>query len=276
MTMTEELNRASLSNPIARTAFMEAASDGNDGIHAVINVIFNRAKSPGWWGRTPTEVALCHDSRGVYQFSCWNDGSPTLAWGVPVEATDKNFGNAIIMSNLALRGALTDITNGADSYYREGTPEPFWARDRTPCAKVGAHLFYRVGLTGNADVEIPAPPGDTIIPAAASEPPADIAKVISANPGGIAVALKTAFSYATKNPAQWAAETTTLLGFALIGVAFWEYVAQALTLAQSAGIMTAGVGLLYPQSPEKAAATTTALSAAMEVLDTARTAQTKG
>lgn len=264
---------------VARTACMEAASDGTDGIHAVINVIYNRAKTPGWWGDTPVDIATKASANGVHQFSCWNAGSPTLEWGDKLAiggntADDKLFGNAFIMSNLAERKALTDITNGADSYYREGTPMPSWARDRAPVAKVGHHLFFVVGLTGKGAEEVVLPEvaktGDSPLTDATA-----MQAEVKANanaPGKVLASVRNAVLYAAKNPSQWVAESTTLIGFALIGVAFWEYIACALTVAQAEGLMAAGAALLYPQSSGKASAVVTSMTTVMDAIESGRDA----
>lgn len=268
---------------VARTACMEAASDGTDGIHAVINVIYNRAKTPGWWGDTPVDIATKASAKGVHQFSCWNAGSPTLEWGDKLAiggntADDKLFGNAVIMSNLSERKALTDITNGADSYYREGTPVPVWALGREPVAKIGHHLFFVLGLTGTLGLEAHAENTRMEVAKTGESPLADATAMqaeVKANanaPGKVLASVRNAVLYAAKNPGQWVAESTTLIGFALIGVAFWEYIACALTVAQAEGLMAAGAALLYPQSSGKASAVVTSMTTVMDAIESGRDA----
>ena len=65
-----------------------------------------------------------------------------------------------------------------------------------------------------------------------------------------------ALRFVKANPGAWAAETTTMIGGALIGLGGWEVYAGALTCDQAIGLVTAGAALLYPQSTAKQAATT--------------------
>jgi spore germination cell wall hydrolase CwlJ-like protein len=56
---------------LARTLWAEARSQGGEGMHAVANVILNRAAQPDWWGKDIRSVCLA-----PYQFSCWNENDP--------------------------------------------------------------------------------------------------------------------------------------------------------------------------------------------------------
>ena len=45
-------------------------------------------------------------------------------------------------------GEIADPTAGADHYCADYIAAPKWARGRTPTAKIGRHLFFRLGLGG--------------------------------------------------------------------------------------------------------------------------------
>lgn len=77
-------------------------------------------------------------------------------------------------------------------------------------------------------------------------------------------AIAKAITFVRSNPAQWAAETTTMVGLALIGLAWWEVFAGALTTGEAMGLVTTGIGLLYPQSVAKQQATATVVNAVLE------------
>lgn len=77
-------------------------------------------------------------------------------------------------------------------------------------------------------------------------------------------AIAKAVTFVHSNPAQWAAETTTMVGLALIGLAWWEVFVGALTTGEAMGLVTTGIGLLYPQSVAKQQATATVVNAVLE------------
>lgn len=117
-------------------------------MHAVLNVIQNRAKTPGWWGKDFDSCAIAVEGKEYRQFSCWNENDPNRHLMIALDASDKIYGTAVIMETLARRGALVDITNGADSYYRIGTKRPSWSNGRLPVATIGHHVFFKIGLAG--------------------------------------------------------------------------------------------------------------------------------
>lgn len=124
---------------IARTAWGEARGCGAAGMHAVINVIVNRADHPSWWGRSLIGVCV-----QPWQFSCRNAGDPNLAKLEAVTGKDVAFQVALGLASQAVAGTLLDLTDGADSYYALSmhTP-PTWARTATKTFADGWHVFYR-------------------------------------------------------------------------------------------------------------------------------------
>lgn len=122
---------------LARTAWGEARGEGAIGMAAVLSVIMNRAKQPGWWGRTPVEVCL-----KPKQFSCWNPGDPNRHRIIEVDESDELFRKAIMLEAAALNGTLKDPTGGATHYCVAGL-HPSWEKSLRQIARIGNHKFFR-------------------------------------------------------------------------------------------------------------------------------------
>ncbi|MBE7619281.1 cell wall hydrolase [Komagataeibacter sp. FXV2] len=135
---------ASATDTAARTAWGEARGDGLPGMQAVLNVIGNRAASPGWWGRSIASVCLC-----PWQFSCWNEDDPNASKCDDVTQTDPQFRVACALAAQLVAGRLADITGGADSYFAHDSMKPYWASPRFFIKTIGRQDFYRLGLNGD-------------------------------------------------------------------------------------------------------------------------------
>lgn len=129
----------------ARTVWGEARNQSAMGKVAVASVIRNRAAAPRWWGRGIAGVCRKHA-----QFSCWLESDPNCAKCHAVDASDPVFAECIRIVRGVLSGKMPDPTHGADHYHTRNV-NPAWATGATPCATIGAHLFYRL--------ELPAPAG---------------------------------------------------------------------------------------------------------------------
>ncbi len=127
----------------ARTVWGEARNQSAMGKVAVASVIRNRAAAPRWWGRG---VAGVCQKRA--QFSCWLPDDPNCAKCHAVDHSDPVFVECLRIMRGVLTGKMPDPTNGADHYHTR-TISPAWAEGKTPCATIGAHVFYRL--------ELPAP-----------------------------------------------------------------------------------------------------------------------
>ncbi|MFT8430727.1 MAG: cell wall hydrolase [Acetobacter orientalis] len=138
-----------INNPVqaaARTAWGEARGEGPRGLQAVLNVIGNRAQTPGWWGHGIADVC-----QKPAQFSCWNSADPNRAKLLAVsETNDPQFRQAVTLAGCLVADHLPDLTNGADHYFDRRGPVPYWAKGKVPCAIIGNHAFYRRGLRGDA------------------------------------------------------------------------------------------------------------------------------
>lgn len=142
MSVTIPTSSLSDTEVIARTLWGEARNQGVPGMQAVACVIRNRRDNPGWWGRTLRGVCLSR-----MQFSCWNTFDPQFAAMHAPEITGRSI--ALARQVAADIENLPDTINGADHYCTEAVVEQTsFARNNTPVAHVGTHVFYRIGLSG--------------------------------------------------------------------------------------------------------------------------------
>lgn len=128
---------------MARTLWGEARGEGKLGMECVAMVILNRVrvaddKGGFWWGRDVFGVC-----QKPYQFSCWNKDDPNRPKLLAVTKADIGFTLALSIAERAMNGRLNDITMGATHYHTRGI-KPFWSKGQSPCALIGAHVFYRI------------------------------------------------------------------------------------------------------------------------------------
>jgi hypothetical protein len=96
----------------------------------------------GWWGRDVVTVFTA-----PAQFTCWHNGQAKRVRHV--DETDPSFLPCLDIARDVLAGKYRDLTGGADHYHTASMdPPPPWARGKEPCARIGAHLFYKLGLDG--------------------------------------------------------------------------------------------------------------------------------
>ena len=132
---------------LARTIWAEARGEGIRGMEAVAAVIMNRVNAdlgndqkPDWWGEGVT--AVC---RKPWQFSCWNMDDPNRDKLIAVTGKDPWFAHAIEVARRAIKGELEDPTAGSDHYCTATVaPVTSWTAGRTPAARIGRHLFYKL------------------------------------------------------------------------------------------------------------------------------------
>lgn len=142
------VEQASEAQRVAATLWAEARSEPVQGIVAVANVIRNRVKNPGWWGKSYSGVCLAKD-----QFSCWSPKGgqrnydrllglmQLFAAGTPI--TDPGQRECIGIAHLVLGDYLRDNVKGATHYHSAVmTPRPTWAKGHVPVVQVGGHSFY--------------------------------------------------------------------------------------------------------------------------------------
>lgn len=130
---------------LARTIWGEARGEGSAGMNAVAGVILNRVKiaeenGKFWWGNNIIQVC-----QKPYQFSCWNRSDPNFRVLQEVTENDVYFASAVRIARRAVADVLDDVTNGA-THYHEQSVAPYWAKGEKPCAVIGRHKFYRIGV----------------------------------------------------------------------------------------------------------------------------------
>lgn len=132
-------NTALAADTLARTLWGESRSEPLRGIRAVAAVILNRAmhKRIKWWGRTV--IGVC---RAPWQFSCWNANDPNLPKLLAVTTANSRFQVCVDVAKEALAGQLSSEQTLNATHYHTKVIRPSWARNRVPCADIGAHLFY--------------------------------------------------------------------------------------------------------------------------------------
>lgn len=124
---------------LARNLWGEGRSTGREGMIKIAGVHMNRVKHPGWWGHDIISVCMA-----PWQFSCRNPGDPNLPKLLAVTIADPQFKIAMEIALTAVAGQLTDMTNGADSYYAKSmTTPPTWAKDAVRTVEDEWHIFYR-------------------------------------------------------------------------------------------------------------------------------------
>lgn len=127
-------------NIVAAVLVLEAASDGPSGMHAVLNVIHNRAdgRLHRMSGEVATYGAFC-SMRPI-----WRQRQPDFSPLLRRAQRDRHFDDAVKLVIALERGILPDITGGA-TFYHHYRVNPEWNRDMTATETVGSHIFYRPG-----------------------------------------------------------------------------------------------------------------------------------
>jgi len=135
-------------NILARTLYGEGRGEYNKadgGLAALIaigNVIMNRVKKGGWFGKSIAEVC-----QKPWQFSCWNTGDPNLTVIQNIPKDDAIFKICQEVATALIANKWPDLTKGCDHYYsRLLSNPPKWALNRQPKLRLGLHQFYQLGV----------------------------------------------------------------------------------------------------------------------------------
>lgn len=127
----------------ARTLYGEARGEykhhGPAALIAVANVIMNRFKQGGKYGKTLMDV--CFKPR---QFSCWNKNDPNrlLIQEIDLEV-DPIFNFCYVVVQKVVKGLWPDLTRGSDHYHARSC-KPYWARPGKIKLQLGGHIFYKL------------------------------------------------------------------------------------------------------------------------------------
>lgn len=119
----------------ARTVWMEARGQGDEGMRAVAHVIVNRLDTERW-GVTFALVCLA-----PFQFSCWNTADPNRKAMAALDDDDPALQKCRDFIEAALDGE-DDPTKGSTHYYATSITPPAWVHGATFQVQIGRHVFY--------------------------------------------------------------------------------------------------------------------------------------
>lgn len=134
---------------LARTIYGEARGEyghvegGITALIAVGNVVMNRLRLQGWYGKTLHEVCL-----KPKQFSCWNVGDPNRTLLMRDDISDPVFTVCLQVATKVAYGEWPDLTRGSNHYHTLSV-SPAWARGQKPTLRLGRHIFYQLARGGH-------------------------------------------------------------------------------------------------------------------------------
>ena len=139
---------------LALTAYGEAASEGTEGMMAVINVVLNRMKDLTQFGDSSILAQTGSAYHAVVlkakQFSVFNASDPGRSRLESLAAsfnsavlTNKVLANAYDIAKMAIQGMLSDNTGGS-THYHATSVMPSWASTIPLIGQIGNHIFYSV------------------------------------------------------------------------------------------------------------------------------------
>lgn len=117
---------------VARTVMAEAEGETYEGKVAVAAVIYNRARTPSWWGVTIKDACLTS-----YQFSGWNHNNARRNRIGEWSLNHPKFRECM---RAAVEAIDRDPTHGADHYFAHDLVSPDWA-EGLPKFVIGNHTF---------------------------------------------------------------------------------------------------------------------------------------
>lgn len=121
------------------TVWEEAKGEGKAGMHAILNVIMNRAK--GDISKARDEVLKPN------QFSIWNNVSDPEGYSIRLAkqtVNEESYQIAVQLVDAAMKGKLPDITGGATHYYNPKKASPSWANVLRVTKIIGNHKFMKL------------------------------------------------------------------------------------------------------------------------------------
>ena len=128
---------------VAATLWGEARGEGENGMHAVMNVIMNRAH--GDFSKAKDIVLK------KKQFSLWNNVKDPEASAINLAQVYRSkklkdghsYIKALELVDKAMKGNLPDITGGATFYFNPKKVMPSWAKEMIKTKTIGNHDFYK-------------------------------------------------------------------------------------------------------------------------------------
>ncbi len=120
---------------LATSLITEAASEGPGGMHAVMNVIQNRAQN-----KPSKYVPIVLEWKQFSSFNKVNQRKQRLDHLVKMPKGDYRWKMAIVITKEAYKKPLPDITFGADHYASAPTS---WSEGMVITIRIGNFTFYR-------------------------------------------------------------------------------------------------------------------------------------
>ncbi|XP_066935051.1 spore cortex-lytic enzyme-like [Clytia hemisphaerica] len=119
---------------LAKTIYGEARGETREGQYAVAHSVVNRFHSNKSWLKGDTIEATCKKPQ---QYSCWNSNDINASKLQNAGAEFYQIAKEVI------DGHHHDNTRGALHYHADYAKAAHqWADNKTPCATIGAHMFY--------------------------------------------------------------------------------------------------------------------------------------
>ena len=124
---------------VASCVILEAASEGIDGMRAVLNVIWNRANH-----RLDRVFPVVIKP---WQFSCmhsiWGKRNPDYNRLIMPAQRDRMYASAFNLVLVMEKRLLQDNTQGSTFYHTTNiTPYPYWSAHFKHEVTIGSHVFY--------------------------------------------------------------------------------------------------------------------------------------
>ena len=123
---------------VASVLVLEAASDGVEGMQAVLNVIYNRAD------RDVYRLIRAAVRRGSFysMLSIWGLQKPDYGSILRRAQRDRYYPDAVKLVMKLEGGALPDTTHGATHYYLSSDQPPYWIGQMHYRVTIGSHHFF--------------------------------------------------------------------------------------------------------------------------------------
>jgi hypothetical protein len=138
---------------IITTIYNEGRSNGERGMHGILNVIMNRSNND-----LAKAAKICLEPK---QFSVWNGINNKYQYSEKLKQKmindintpdGKMYLKARELVSLAANNQLTDITGGAKFYYNPKLVKPSWSKKMKKTATIGSHNFYKLTENYNKNI----------------------------------------------------------------------------------------------------------------------------
>ena len=123
---------------LALVIWREARSEGPEAMLAVGCSIRNRVQRPSWWGKNYISVIT-----KKWQYSSIGDPNDPQLIKYP-QVDDAQFTQALEIAQSVLHGTVSNPVPGADSFFDDRIPRPYWASDETYVGKIGKLEFHDI------------------------------------------------------------------------------------------------------------------------------------